>query len=69
MFGMWPFVVGDIFQGLLMKMDFKSWKISLFLALTSTIMGKFYETCQVLNILPYPSLHPFLVTSSQNIIT
>jgi hypothetical protein len=28
MFGMWPFVVGDIFQGLLMKMDFKSWKIS-----------------------------------------
>jgi hypothetical protein len=29
MFDMWPLVVGDIFQGLLIKMDFKSWKISL----------------------------------------
>jgi hypothetical protein len=26
---MWPFVVGGIPQGLLMNMDFKSWKIGL----------------------------------------
>jgi hypothetical protein len=29
MFRMWPFVLGDILQALLMKVDFKSWKISL----------------------------------------
>ncbi len=28
-FNMWPFVVGGIPQGLLMNMDFKSWKIGL----------------------------------------
>jgi hypothetical protein len=27
MLGLWPFNVGGIFSGLLMKLDFKSWRI------------------------------------------
>jgi hypothetical protein len=66
---MWPFIVGGILQGLLMNMDFKSWRIGLVFGTFMYAMGKVYETCQVLNTLPNPSFHPFFITSSQNIIT
>ncbi len=69
MLGLQPFNVGGVLSGLLMKLDFKSWRIGLFLTFLCYAMRRVYETCQVLNTLSHPSFYPILVTSSKNSIT